>query len=57
MEELLKLPDIAVSAALVLISSIALKIAIWSSVVILLLAIPDYIFQRRANLSSVRLSA
>ena len=56
MESLLKLPDIAISAALVLVSSIALKIAIWSSVVILLLAIPDYIFQRREFIESLKMS-
>ncbi|HEY1406242.1 MAG TPA: flagellar biosynthesis protein FlhB [Spirochaetota bacterium] len=56
MTDLVKLPDISVSASLVLVSSIALKIAVWSSVVILLLAIPDYIFQRREFLESLKMS-
>jgi flagellar biosynthetic protein FlhB len=56
MENLIQLPDISIAGALVLVSSIALKIVIWSSVVILMLAIPDYVFQRKEFLESLKMS-
>jgi len=46
-DSLVKLADASVSAALVLVSSLTIKIIVWSAVVILALAIPDYLFQQR----------
>jgi len=56
MDNLIQLPDISIAGALVLVSSIALKIVIWSSVVILMLAIPDYVFQRKEFIESLKMS-
>jgi len=51
-----KLADSSVSAALLLVSSLTIKIIIWSSVVILALAIPDYMFQRSEFMDSLKMT-
>jgi flagellar biosynthesis protein FlhB len=54
--DLVKLADSSVSAALVLTSSIALKIVIWSAVVIMALAIPDFYFQKKEFIESLKMT-
>jgi flagellar biosynthetic protein FlhB len=55
-DSLIKLADSSVSAALLLVSSLAVKLIIWSSVVILALAIPDYMFQRAEFMDSLKMT-
>jgi flagellar biosynthetic protein FlhB len=55
-DQLMKLPDVSVAASMVLVSGIAIKIIIWASVVILLLAIPDYFFQKREFIESLKMT-
>jgi flagellar biosynthetic protein FlhB len=54
--ELLKTPDISISASLVIVSSMTVKIVIWASVIVMVLAIPDYLFQRREFMESLKMS-
>jgi flagellar biosynthesis protein FlhB len=51
-----RLPDISIAHAMVIVSSSAIKIIIWSSVVILVLAIPDYFFQKREFIESLKMT-
>ncbi len=53
---ILKSPDISVALALKSIGIIALKIILWASVLILVLAIPDYIFQKRQFIDSLKMT-
>lgn len=55
-DKLTKLPDTSVSGALLLTSSLTLKIAIWSCVVMLLISIPDYFFQRSEFIESLKMT-
>jgi flagellar biosynthetic protein FlhB len=55
-DEILKTPDISISHALTNIGIIAFKIILWSSAVMLVLAIPDYIFQRREFIESLKMT-
>lgn len=55
-DDLMKTPDISLSASLVIVSSMTLKIVIWASVVILVLAIPDYFFQRKEFMDSLKMT-
>jgi flagellar biosynthetic protein FlhB len=55
-DQLIKLSDTSVSAALVLTSSIALKIVVWSAVVIMVLAIPDFYFQKKEFIESLKMT-
>lgn len=54
--DLLRTPDISISASLVIVSSMTVKIVIWASVVVLVLAIPDYFFQRKEFMDSLKMS-
>jgi flagellar biosynthetic protein FlhB len=51
-----RLPDISIAHAMVIVSSSAIKIIIWSSVVILVLAVPDYFFQKREFIESLKMT-
>lgn len=53
---ILKTPDISVALAMQTVSLTALKIILWSSVLILVLAIPDYIFQKRQFIDSLKMT-
>ncbi|MFH0974632.1 MAG: flagellar biosynthesis protein FlhB [Spirochaetota bacterium] len=53
---ILKSPDISIGLAFRDISIIALKIILWSSVLLLILSIPDYIFQKREFLESLKMT-
>lgn len=55
-DQLIKLADTSVSGALVLTSSIALKIVIWSAVIIMVLAIPDFYFQKKEFIESLKMT-
>lgn len=49
-------PDISITEAMSSVLFIALKILIWSAVLLLILAIPDYIFQKKEFLESLKMS-
>jgi flagellar biosynthetic protein FlhB len=53
--KIMRTPDIAVSAALEIILITGLKIIIWSSVLLLILSVPDYIFQRMEHRESLKM--
>lgn len=53
---ILKTPDISVSLALKTVSITALKIILWSAAILLILAIPDYIFQKREFIESLKMT-
>ncbi len=55
-EDILRTPDVSVGAALQIISVISLKIILWSAAIMLILAIPDYIFQRRQFIESLKMT-
>jgi flagellar biosynthetic protein FlhB len=54
--KVLRTPDVSVAAAFTDILYIALKILIWAAVLLLILAIPDYIFQRKELMESLKMS-
>ena len=53
---ILKTPDISVAMALKTVGIIALKIILWSAAIMLVLAIPDYIFQKREFIESLKMT-
>jgi flagellar biosynthetic protein FlhB len=55
-DTILKTPDLSVAVVLTSVSIIALKIVLWASVLILILAIPDYIFQKRQFVESLKMT-
>ncbi len=55
-DEILKLPDIPVSLAVTNTAFIALKIILWSAAILLVLAIPDYFFQKREFIESLKMT-
>ena len=55
-EKMLLLPDISVGLALKTILISGLKIIIWTSVFLLLLSIPDYIFQKMEFIESLKMT-
>lgn len=55
-ETIMKTPDLSIALALQAVGFIALKIILWASVLILVLAIPDYIFQKREFIESLKMS-
>ncbi len=55
-DRILALPDISVPAALKIILISAFKIIIWASLLLLLLSIPDYIFQKKEFIDSLKMT-
>lgn len=55
-DKIIKTPDISIAEALETVSIIALKIILWSSVLLLVLSIPDYIFQKREFIDSLKMT-
>jgi flagellar biosynthesis protein FlhB len=55
-ESILKTPDISVALAVKTITQMALKIILWSAAVLLVLAIPDYFFQKREFVESLKMT-
>ncbi|MCU0820859.1 MAG: flagellar biosynthesis protein FlhB [Spirochaetes bacterium] len=53
---IIKSADISVALAMKSVSIIALKIVLWASVIILVLAIPDYLFQKRQFVDSLKMT-
>lgn len=55
-DEILRTPDVSVAMALQIISLISLKIIVWTAVLLLVLAIPDYFFQKREFIESLKMT-
>jgi len=55
-ELIMKTPDIGIALALKSCGIVALKIIIWTSVILLVLSIPDYIFQRHEFMESLKMT-
>ncbi|MBN2040962.1 MAG: flagellar biosynthesis protein FlhB [Spirochaetes bacterium] len=53
---ILKSPDLSVGMAFRSIAIIGFKIILWTSVVLLVLSIPDYIFQKREFIESLKMT-
>jgi len=56
LDDLLKTPDLSITLALKVIMMTAFKIIIWSSVLLLALSIPDYFFQKREFIDSLKMT-
>lgn len=55
-DEILKTPDISIALAMKNILYIGFKIIIWSTVLLLVLAVPDYFFQKSEFIESLKMS-
>ena len=53
---ILKTPDLSVGVALSSVSIIAFKIILWTSVLLLILSVPDYYFQKREFIESLKMT-
>ena len=56
LDDILKTPDVSVAMALKIIMMTAFKIIIWSAVLLLALSIPDYFFQKREFIESLKMT-
>ena len=55
-DEILKTPNVSIALALKTIAFIGFKIIIWSAVVLLILAVPDYFFQKLEFMESLKMT-
>ena len=55
-DEILKTPDVSIAMALRITGTMALKIILWAAAIILILSIPDYIFQKREFIDSLKMT-
>lgn len=55
-DEILKTPDISIALALKSVLFTGFKIIIWSTVLLMVLAVPDYFFQKREFIESLKMS-
>ncbi len=55
-DKIMALPDVSVAMALKTVLISGLKIIIWSSVLLLVLAVPDYFFQKKEFLESLKMT-
>lgn len=55
-DKIMALPDVSVALALKTVLISGLKIIMWSSVLLLVLSIPDYIFQKKEFLESLKMT-
>jgi flagellar biosynthetic protein FlhB len=53
---IMETPDLSITQAFSLICTAGLKIIIWSSVLLLILSIPDYFFQKRELMESLKMT-
>lgn len=54
-DDLMRLPDISIQLAVKLVMISALKIVVWSAVFLLILAVPDYFFQKHEFIESLKM--
>lgn len=55
-EEILKTPDISIPLAVKNIAFIGLKIVIWSALLLLIISVPDYFFQKLEFMESLKMT-
>lgn len=55
-DELMTTADVSIGRAILIILTGALKIIIWTSVILLILSIPDYFFQKREFIESLKMT-
>lgn len=55
-EDILKTPDLSIALALKVILFTGFKIIIWSTVLLLILSVPDYIFQKKEFIESLKMT-
>lgn len=55
-DQILKTPDVSIAMALKITGIMALKIILWAAAIMLLLSIPDYIFQKREFIDSLKMT-
>ncbi len=56
MDDLLRTPDVSIAAAFKTVLMTSFKIIIWSAVLLLVLSIPDYYFQKREFIESLKMT-
>ncbi len=54
--KIIAMPDISIAQAMVDLAYIAIKIILWSAILLLVLAVPDYVFQRSEFRESLKMS-
>lgn len=54
-EDMMRTPDISIQMAVKIVMFSALKIVVWSSVLLLVLSIPDYFFQKHEFIESLKM--
>ena len=55
-DDLMKTPDISVAMSVRIVAIIAVKIILWSAVLLLVIALPDYLFQKREFIESLKMT-
>jgi len=55
-EEILKTPDISIALAMKNIAFIGFKIVVWSAVLLLIISVPDYFFQKLEFMESLKMT-
>ncbi len=55
-DDLMKTPDISVAMSVRIVAIIAVKIILWSAVLMLVIALPDYLFQKREFIESLKMT-
>jgi flagellar biosynthetic protein FlhB len=55
-DEIIKTPDISIGLAMKNILFIAFKIIVWSAVVLLIISVPDYFFQKMEFIESLKMT-
>ncbi|HOP63441.1 MAG TPA: flagellar biosynthesis protein FlhB [Spirochaetota bacterium] len=55
-EEILKTPNISISLALKNVTFMGLKIIIWSAILLLIISVPDYFFQKLEFMESLKMT-
>ncbi|HPF06022.1 MAG TPA: flagellar biosynthesis protein FlhB [Spirochaetota bacterium] len=55
-EEILKTPDISIALAMKNVAFMGLKIVIWSAVLLLVISVPDYFFQKLEFMESLKMT-
>jgi flagellar biosynthesis protein FlhB len=56
LDDIFKTPDVSVAMALKIVMMTAFKIIIWSSVLLIVLSVPDYFFQKREFIDSLKMT-
>lgn len=55
-DDILKMPDISIALAISKVSMISMKIILWAMILLILMAIPDYFYQKQEFMESLMMS-